>query len=99
MMIPGTHDSGAIQKFQGFFASFISNRSLTQIRRIFWYIRTKLPTIWPIFSAKNISKFITLVPRYSINQQESIWNQLVMGIRFLDLRVTASPSHAYLSSH
>ena len=25
--------------------------------------------------------------RYSINQEESIWNQLIMGIRYLDIRV------------
>ena len=25
--------------------------------------------------------------RYSIDQEESIWNQLVMGIRFFDIRV------------
>ena len=25
--------------------------------------------------------------RYSIDQEESIWNQLIMGIRFFDIRV------------
>merc|ERR550539_52645 len=49
-MIPGTHDSGAIKRFKGYFAHNIANR-------------------------------------YSINQEETIWNQLVMGIRFLDIRV------------
>ena len=49
-MIPGTHDSGAIKQFKGYFAHNIANR-------------------------------------YSINQEETVWNQLVMGIRFLDIRV------------
>ena len=49
-MIPGTHDSGAVQEFKGYFAHNIANR-------------------------------------YSINQEESIWNQLVMGIRYFDIRV------------
>jgi hypothetical protein len=49
-MIPGTHDSGAINQFKGYFAHNIANR-------------------------------------YSIDQEESIWNQLVMGIRYFDFRV------------
>ena len=52
-MIPGTHDSGAIKEFKGYFAHNIANR-------------------------------------YSINQEESIWNQLAMGIRYLDIRVKLS---------
>ena len=49
-MIPGTHDSGSIKEFKGYFASNIANR-------------------------------------YSINQEETIWNQLIMGIRYFDIRL------------
>ena len=53
LMIPGTHDSTKIGRFEGYFANAIFRR-------------------------------------WSKTQEESIWNQLVMGARFLDV------SHARL---
>ena len=49
LMIPGTHDSGAIMEFNSYFAGNVLNR-------------------------------------FSVNQDESIWNQLAWGIRFFGKR-------------
>ena len=51
LMIPGTHNSGAYDKFTSYSDD-------------------------------------TILMRYSVNQEENVWAQLVLGIRYLDLRVS-----------
>ena len=50
LMIPGSHHSGSVKTFSGYFADDILNR-------------------------------------YSVSQEESVWNQMVFGIRMLDIHV------------
>ena len=61
LMIPGSHDAGAIERFSGYFSGSIGNR-------------------------------------HSVTQDQSAWNQLVWGVRFLDLSVAhvADDSHKFL---
>ncbi len=59
LMIPGTHNSGAIQTFRGYFAH-------------------------------------NIVKRFSVNQEENIWTQLIMGIRFFDIRLKFKSCEAYV---
>ena len=61
-MIPGSHNSGAIKPFKGYFASHIYNR-------------------------------------YTVNQEESVANQLVMGIRFFDVRAMAVKNKDVINIH
>ena len=51
LMIPGTHNSGAYDRFTSYSDD-------------------------------------TILMRYSVNQEEDIWTQLVMGVRYLDIRVS-----------
>nr|XP_040583265.1 uncharacterized protein LOC121131933 [Lepeophtheirus salmonis] len=55
LMIPGTHNSGAIKEFEGYYADFFTKR-------------------------------------FSVAQEESIWTQLVMGIRYLDIQIHFTPN-------
>ena len=61
LMIPGSHDVGAIGRFSSYFSGSIGKR-------------------------------------HSVTQDQSAWNQLVWGVRFLDLSVAhvADDPHKFL---